>query len=62
MFSGGFAFFELGSFSHFCVFKKGRLAMEAQRSVMRVHRSKDDDEWAVMSHGFLRYLKWFKLL
>jgi hypothetical protein len=46
----------------FHVFKKGRLAIEAQRGVMRAHRSKDDDEWAVMSHGFLRYLKWLKLL
>src|ERR1700728_1453369 len=26
MFNGGFAFFELGSFSRFCVFKKRRLA------------------------------------
>ena len=33
MFNGGFAFFELGSFSRFYVFKKGRLAIEAHRGV-----------------------------
>ena len=31
MFNGGFAFFELGSFSGFFVFKKGRLTTETQR-------------------------------
>jgi hypothetical protein len=31
MFNGGFTFFELGSFSRFCVFKKWWLATEAQR-------------------------------
>ena len=36
----------------FHVFKKGRLAIEAQRGVMRAHnRSKDGDEWRVMNHG-----------
>jgi hypothetical protein len=30
MFNGGFAFFELGSFSRFSYFKKGRLATEVR--------------------------------
>jgi hypothetical protein len=30
MFNGGFAFFELGSFSRFLYFKKGRLATEVR--------------------------------
>jgi len=28
--------------------------------MMRANRSKDGDEWRVMSHEFLRHLKWLK--
>ena len=39
MFNGGFAFFELGSFSRFCVFKKRRLATGTDPPSPRLRRT-----------------------
>ena len=39
MFNGGFAFFELGSFSRFCIFKKGAVGHRHRGGVMRANRS-----------------------
>ena len=39
MFNGVFAFFELGSFSRFCIFKKGAVGHRHRGGVMRANRS-----------------------
>jgi hypothetical protein len=64
MFTDGFAFCELGSFSRFCVFTRGGWPQRHRVTEGCDARQWEQgrDEWWVMSHGFLRWLKLLKLL